>query len=348
MTGLFIPSVHWVHRVSWLTLLILLPFQKLQGETNRPGEVQFSNGESAEGTLSLSPGSELKIYVGSTLKTLPLDRVREVLLEPVKETMDQKWRFEEAGRTQKKYWGQPYPVRELRATITLVDGPVFHGHLFTTVLYLAGPEQTTKIVLRAKDKGQEGQTFNDLVYPTRLAFTDQTQPVAGKLSVTFLHTNATELVALTPGALLRVAASRTPGANEFHLAGLQTDTPFMAYKTDASLQVVWSSCTDTGLTARMSQALGDARDFFDSKQLLGIQRAGDNVYTLLMLARLAHTTLEQDASQPWRLEIWRWKDNGDRLMVAGRGYFYRGITRKSEGPPRVELIPDIKVEGSLP
>jgi len=336
MSGILKQSVHFA---GLLTLLILLSAQALHSETNRTGQVQLSNGDIAEGTISLTQGSELKIYVGTTLKTLPLSLIQEILLEPEKETMERKWRFEEAGRTQKKYWGQPYPVREIRATITLADGTQFQGHLYTTVLYLEGSEQTTKIVLRAKDKGNEGQTFNDLIYPVRIAFTDKAIPIVGKITIKLAHSNATELVALTPGALLRIPARPTPDAKEFQLTGLTMTNLFTAFKADSALQVTWPVNTDTGLTARVEQALNDARDFFDSKQLLGLQRREDDIYALLMLSRRAQTSMDQEASQPWRLEIWRWKDNGDRLMIAGRGYFFRGIIRKSEVPPVVVLLP---------
>jgi hypothetical protein len=300
----------------------------------------------AEGLISLTPGSEFKIFVGSTLKTLSLEQVQEIRLDPEKESLEQKWRFAEAGRTQKTKWGQAYPIRELRATITLADGMIYKGHLYTTVLYLEGREQTTKIVLRAKDKGSEGQTLNDLVYPVRVAFKDKASSVAEIITIKSANPNATELAALTPGALLRVAATRKPNTEGFLLTGLPVANPFTAVKTDSTIEVEWPANAETGLTARVEQALGLARDFFDSQKLLGVQRCGDDIYTLLMLTRKAITTLDQADSQPWRLEIWRWKDNGDRLMIAGRGYFFRGIIPKTASPPPIVIVPIISTTSS--
>ncbi len=327
-------------RVMGLVIpLILLSSLELRSETNRPGQVQFSNGDTAEGMFSLTPGCELKLHMGSVLKSLPISQVQEILLGPEKESMERKWRFEEAGRTEKKYWGEPYPVREIHATITMADGTSYRGHLYTTVLYLEEAEQTTKIVLRAKDKGTEGQTFNDLIYPVRITFTDKTMTGPGKITIQPALSNVTELVVLTPGALLRISAPPVPGTKEFQLAGLTMTNPFTAYKTDSAFYVEWSANTNIELSAKVRQALKDSRDFFDDKQLLGLQRQGDDVYSLLMLSRQAHTTLDQEASQPWRLEIWRWKDNGDRLMLAGRGCFFRGIIPKAAPPPAVVLLP---------
>ena len=295
----------------------------------------------AEGLFSLTPGSELKIHTGKELKTVPLDRVREIVFEPEKETLEKKWRFVEAGRTQKETWGQPYPVREIRAVLTLADGTVIRGHVYTTVLYLEGKEQTVKVVLRAKDRGNEGQTFADLVYPVRIAFTDTALSATGPILIRARNSQAADLVALTPGALLRLPAVRTPDGSAFKLAGLLAPTAFLAVKTGACVRVGWPTDVDTGLVARVEQAVGIAEDFFDAKTLLGTQRFGDDIYSLLMLSRKGHTTLDREKSQPWRLEIWRWKDNGERLMAAGRGYFFRGILPKGEEPPTVALSPEI-------
>lgn len=347
--------VEWVQTASVAALLAIAGFLPCSGfcdPSARPALVQFSNGETVEGSLSLTPGSELKLHTGKELKTLSLDLVQQMVFEPEKEKMEQKWRFVEAGRTQKETWGKPYPVREIRASISLADGSLVRGHLYTAVLYLEGKEQTSKVVLRAKDRGGEGQTFMDLVYPVRIAFTDKAQSVAGALSIKVADSNATELVALTPGALLRLPADRSPGQSLFRITGMTTTNTFLAVRSATGFTVGWQGGSDTALVGRIEQALSLDEDFFDSKTLLGVQRCDDDVYSLLMLARKGHTTLVQEKSQPWRLEIWRWKDSGDRLMVASRGYFYRGLTRTGENPPPVLLMPDIRVvgpgEGAVP
>jgi hypothetical protein len=58
-----------------------------------------------------------------------------------------------------------------------------------------------------------------------------------------------------------------------------------------------------------------------------------------LAARKGKTTLEESRSQPWRLEIYRWKteEGSDRLMLAGQGYLFRGIGAKNEAVPAVEL-----------
>lgn len=328
----------WTGRLHLSAVLAITTFLSAAvAQSNRLAMVQFSNGEQAEGTLSLTPGDELKIHDGKELKTLGLDVVQDMVFEPEKETMEQKWRFLEAGRTQKEKWGKPFPVREMRATVSVADGTVIRGHVYTTVLYLEGKEQTTKVVLRAKDRGNEGQTFADIVYPVRISFSDRAPSVNGTIGIKVSDAEATELVALTPGALLRLPATRLTEGPTFRLAGLLTSHLFLAVRTPSRITVGWPAPADTGLVTRIEQGLGNAEDFFDARTLLGVHRSGDDVYSLLMLSRRKSTTLEAAESQPWRLEIWRWKDNGERLMVAGRGFFFRGILAKDEQPPPVSL-----------
>jgi hypothetical protein len=137
---------------------------------SRPGQIQFSNGETVEGTLSLTPGAELSIEAGGQLRRVSFDRVQAISLTPEHEEMVQKWRFVEAGKTQKQREGDPYPVRQLRATIVLASGEKITGHLYTTVLYVEGQERTQKVVLWAKQRGKEGQALESLIYPTQIVF----------------------------------------------------------------------------------------------------------------------------------------------------------------------------------
>ena len=91
----------------------------------------------------------------------------------------------------------------------------------------------------------------------------------------------------------------------------------------------------------MQTALANSEDFFDERRVLGVFRdkAAGEVYSLILAARKGQTTLEEARSQPWRLEIYRWKteEDSERLMLAGQGYLFRGIGAKGEAVPAVEL-----------
>jgi hypothetical protein len=306
-------------------------------EAGRPGEIQFSNGETQSGIISLTPGSQLQIHTGKELRSLALDTVREIRIEPESEEMEQKWRFVEAGRVEKEKWGQPYPVRSLRTTLVPTSGSSIVGHLYTTVLYVEGQDSAaTKVVLLAKQRGKEGETFADLVYPVRIAFADPAHGTTDSLRIQVK--DKAEVVALTYGTLTRLVAEPV-GQEEQRLPSPLGAKVFAATRAHGVIRVGWPAAADAELRARIEKLYGEVRDFFDQFRVLGVQVDGEDVYSLVMASRTGRTTLHAEQSQPWRLEIWRWKLDGDNAMVAGRGYFFRGILEKGAEPPPVTLDP---------
>ena len=317
--------------MKWLWFILIASTALAQ----RPGIVQFSNGDTVAGQISLTPGAELKVINGATLSSLTLDKVQEIRLAPEEETLEQKWRFPIAGQTRKEKWGLPYPVRHLRATVVLGDGQTLAGHLYTTVLYVEGPEKNQKVILEAKQRGKEGETFQALVYPASVKFTDvatATEPMIR------LQTGlAGKLVALTRGALVRLEATgdRLPSPLGAEL--------FVAVQNETGITVGWPLDQDAAITKTVREALSDVRDFFDVLGLHGVWRdpvTGD-VYSLLLLERRGATTLNAERSQPWRCEVWRWKfeDEEKKLLVAGRNYFFRGIVARGAQAPVLTLSP---------
>lgn len=305
----------------------------------RPGTVQLSDGEILAGQLSLTPGESLKILQNGTYRSIGWERVREIQFRPVNERLEQKWRFPEAGQTRKEKWGQPYPVRELEASVRIGGGQEITGHLFTTVLYVATGERTHKIVLARKQRGKEGERLAALVYPVRISFADAPAETAGGIRLKFA---ARDLVALTHGVLARVESRRVE-TGEFELPATFGENLFLAAETKDGLLVGWPGQTDPGLQQLVTAALADVRDFLDQQRVLGVYRAGDDVYSAMMLRRCGPTSLNEARSQPWRLEIWRWKYDAEsrKLMLAGRGWFFRGILSPQEQPPPVQLSEEL-------
>ena len=321
--------------MKWLGWIILVSATLAQEP--RPGIVQFSNGDTIVGQISLTPGAELKIVNGTTLSTLTLDKVQEIRLAPEEETLEQKWRFPVAGQTRKEKWGAPYPVRHLRATVSLGGGQTVAGHLYTTVLYVEGPEKNQKVILEAKQRGSEGATFQTLVYPASVRFTDAAVATAPKIRLQTGLDGA--IVALTRGALVRLEAN-----------GDQLPSPlgaelFVAVQTAAGITVGWPAESDAILSKAVQDALPDVRDFFDRLGLIGVWRdsANGDVYSLMRLERHGPTTLGAEQSQPWRCEVWRWKfaDEEKKLLVAGRNYFFRGIVGRGQLAPAVTPSPKL-------
>ena len=313
-------------------------------EELRDGRVEFSDGNAISGKVSLTPGGELKIQAGPQMRVLDLARVREIRLAPEKEEMDRNWRFKEAGQTAKEFFGEPYPVRSLQTTVVLAGGESFTGHLYSTVLYVETGETAQKVLLLAKQRGKEGQSLKSLVYPTRISFAGAT--VADTATATLrLKWPGLEsrpgIAALTRGALVSLTPTPAGPAGEYKMTSPSGREFFLAIKTGARIVVGWPPEKDEKALAQVQKALANSEDFFDERRVLGVVRdqAAGEIYSLLLAERKGQTTLDETRSQPWRLEIYRWKseEGSDRLMLAGQGYLFRGIGAKNEAVPTVEL-----------
>lgn len=324
------------------TILVLLLLCGLTAACaqERVGTIEFSDGSTLAGNLSLTPGSQLKLQAGPEVREFGLDRVQEVRFAPEKESMERAWRFSEAGQTAKEYFGDPYPVRYFKATVTLADGEELSGHLYTTVIYVTTDSGAQKVILPAKQQGKEDETFRQLIYPARISFGDSATATTGTVTLKLPGFGAaTEVVALTRGGLVRLEAKPLAPA-EFKLPSPLGQPVFLAAKSGPKIIVGWPKTADHKVLALVGAALANSEDFFDDRRILGAVEDPTNseIYSLVLAMRRGGTTLDETRSQSWRLEIYRWK-LGDqrRVMLAGRNYFFRGIGAKGDAPPAVEL-----------
>ena len=324
-----------------MSLALLLASLAVAPAQERAGKIEFSDSNTLSGVISLTPGGELKIEAGPQIRTLALDRVREIRFAPEKEDMERAWRFREAGQTAKEFFGDPYPVRHLAATVTLGNGEKISGHLYTTVLYVADGENVQKVILLAKQRGKEGDTFQSLVYPKLISFGDSAAATAMvKLKLSGLGVKP-EVVAITRGALVRLEAKPRSGAGEFEMPSPLGKEFFIAAKSGPTILIGWPKPAEEKIIRTSSRgALTNSEDFFDDRRILGAFEDTPNseIYSLVLAVRKGKTTLDETRSQPWRLELYRWKlDDDGRVMLAGQDYFFRGIGAKDEAPPAVEL-----------
>jgi hypothetical protein len=322
----------------------------------RPGKVEFSDGTILAGKISLSPGSELKLHLGNQLKTLALDHVQEIEMSPEKESLEQNYRFIEAGKAIKETEGRPYPVRFLTTRITLAGGQTITGHLYTTVLYVQGEESARKVILLAKRRGQEGETLAGLVYPVRITFDGAAKEVPPAIRVRLKLPGigpSAKMGALARGSLVQLEV-KSAGSGEYLLASPLGKDVFLAVEAGRTIYVGWPRQSDANLATLIRNAMPNSEDFFDERKLLGAFRdeASADIYSLVLAVRAGKTTLEESRSQPWRLEIYRWKQEAEarRVMLAAQGYLFRGIEASGRPAPTVELTEqlwNLKRSGNL-
>lgn len=308
----------------------------------RPGVIEFSDGKTMEGNITLTPGKQLQLLDGTQARLFGLEQIREIRFAPEEETLERKWRFPEAGQTKKEITGKPFPVRHVKATILLPDNSALTGHLFTTVLYLEAKDETRKVILYAKQRGTEGQTLAQLTYPTRIQFTDDAGQAEARWKVQLNApgiTAATEVAGMSIGSLVRLNATSTEQSGAYEVAAPVGEEMFLGWRTGNNIVVGWPKNADDKIVARIRQGLTDAEDFFDQKELLGVHHdePAGCVYSLLLLSRAGHTTMDGEKTQPWRVSVWRWKldiETG-QLMLAGRGDLFRDIIERGGALPSV-------------
>ena len=320
------------HLVTFLPIAIglVLTFSTGSALAGRPGSISFSDGTSLEGDISLTPGYTLTLHDGKNPHSIPMESVREIRFAPEREERVKAWRFKEAGQAIKQEWGEPYPVRQLEATVLLHEGEKWTGHLHTLPLYVTATGVTQKVVILAKQRGQPGETLESLVYPLSVRFDDAAAASnrLAKLNLTPNPGAGVSVCAITQGTLVRLPARRASTHEPFLIEAPLGAPLFVALQKDGRLTAAWSNQAEPEVTAVVTQAVAEARDFFDQRTVLGVRRDQDKVYALVILIRVGHTTLDAKSSQPWRLEIWRFKMDPDsrKLLLAARNWFFRGIT----------------------
>lgn len=303
----------------------------------RPGMVEYSDGHSVTGNVTLTPGKQIQFLDGTQQRAFGLEQVREIRFFAEEETLERKWRFIAAGKADKEFTGQPYPVRHVKATVALADGGTITGHLFTTVLYVEDAEGACKIILLAKQRGEEGQTLAQLVYPSRISFTDKAGQAGVQLTVK-LGSSPDEFMGMALGSLTRLNARRAE-AGQYTMAAPLGEELLLGWRKGNDILVGWATNAEAKVVTRVREGVKDAEDFFDGKELLGVwhDAAAGNVYSLMLLHRQGGTTLGGAKSQPWRVSVWRWKYDPEtnQLMLAGRGDMFRGIIGPGDTLPAV-------------
>ncbi len=345
MKAVMLPVFKRILRTGLLGLCGLC-FGALGALAQTHDSVKWSDGTRVAGLLTLTPGRPLQMFVDGKLYLLPFDRVAEIALAPAKEELVQAWRFVEAGQSQKVRDGDPYPVRDLEATVKLVDGAVLHGHLKTDVVYLepAGQgEAVRKIVLAAKQRGNPGQSLQDLVYPKRItrAAPEEAAPEK-RYVVPGPGLQAAQWVGIARDSLSRYEGQEGAGSIWFPAAP-GGEPLVLAAQLGRQIDIAWPQDATApearkAQLARLREELKGWSDFMDRREVLAVWSRGEEVWSLLMLWRAAPTTLDKEASLPWRLEVLRWKLVPDApALIAGRAWLFRGLLKPGEPPPSVLL-----------
>ena len=318
----------------------------------RPGSVEWSDGRKLGGAISLTPGKDLRLFTSTAQVSLELDEVKEIRFKPEKEEMREGFYFPNAGQATQAKTGEVYPVRYLQTEITLGDGKVLEGQLFTTTFYVETDDATEKVVLMAKQTGADGQKLADLPYTTLIRF-DDGSPSAGSSQIDL--TNA-GLSGIQPPV---VVAKPDLGVLPLQqIAGKQIWTVplgdpgklLFAVEAGDGIYVAWPEAeADPSIQQAVNDSLKEMQDFYDTRTLLGCFADADagDVYSLVMLKRMGTTYSFSADKKPWSLVILRWKYDADvkKTTLLNRVPLATGRAEGNSQPPAVfkkaALLPDI-------
>ena len=343
----------------------------------RAGVVEWSDGHKLTGAISLTPGKDLRIFADTAQVSLSLDEVKEIRFTVEKEQMWEGFYFPNAGQATQVKTGEVYPIRYLQTHITLGNGQVVEGHLFTTVFYVENDNGAQKVVVMAKQTGANGQKLADLIYPTVIRF-DAGAANAGSTQIDLTQAGFVPLHPLvimvqpdlaqppmeqSPGKPIWTVPVADPGKIIFAVEasdGVHITWPLGAYvgneiTTTAAVPLAGPLAeVDPIIRIAVKDGLRDMRDFYDDRTLLGSFAGGDgsDIYSLVMLKRLGKsvdgggTPLPADIT-PWSLVMLRWKYDAEQKKVTllNRVMLKIGRMEGNSAPPKVfkepELLRDI-------
>jgi len=328
----------------------------------RPGSVAWSDGHKVAGAISLTPGKDLRLFLPKGQVAIQLSEVREIIFKPEKEEMREGFYFPNAGQATQAKTGEIYPTRSLLTQITLADGKVLEGHLFTTTLYVETDANTEKVVLMAKQTGTNRQKLTDLVYPAQIHF-DNAAVSAGSSQIDLTQagfsTTHPPVVVAKPDLALQ-PLQQIDGKSIWTVSTKNSDKLLFSAETKGGIYVAWPESPFPGpdidplAQKAVETALKTMQDFYDTRTLLGNFAEDGNVYSLVMMKRLGPTNGFDTGRIPWSLVILRWKYDSDekKATLLNRVSLAMGRAEGNSQPPVVfkepKLLSDITASPVAP
>jgi hypothetical protein len=348
-----------------LTLALALMCVGYACADGRPGRVEFSDGRKETGAISLSPGKDLRLFTTDKALTFQLAEVKEIHFKPEKEEMAEGFYFPTAGQATQAKTGEVYPTRYLQAKITLADGKVQQGHLYTTTFYVETEDNTDKVVVLAKQTGANGQKLGDLVYPTSILF-DATATASASamldLSQAGFVPTKPPMIVVEP-ELTQPAAQAVNGKQAWSISTDRPDQLFFAVEAADGIHVPWAqgaSPAPANLNAADNSSLGDVdplirgavknalhdmQDFYDTRTLLGSFAGGDgtDIYSLVMMSRNGAIVGMTADTKPWSLVLFHFKYDPDekKMTVLHKAVLSTGRATGNSPPPTVFKQPEL-------
>ncbi|MDO4558249.1 MAG: hypothetical protein Q4C47_04725 [Planctomycetia bacterium] len=149
-----------------------------------PGFLTLSDGSTIAGSIFLTRDKRVKIEdkAAERQREIPLSAIVSIETIVDREWMEDEWRFRENANNEKYFTGRSYPSRIFRHLVTLRNGRKIEGALSEVIYVDPAPElvypdmsasevaskglsiPTRRFLLHKRDKGEPGETLEDLSY----------------------------------------------------------------------------------------------------------------------------------------------------------------------------------------
>jgi len=329
-----------------------------------------------EGTFRRFYGRERTFAPGKVTSIRLEPRPDLASREKPAERMERKWDWKELAKFEderdeisheKVFIGKPFPVRELQAVVTFNSGETLRGSLDRTAVYIypEGSFTAKKFVVRSKEKGEEGESFDDLVHVKSIRFLEDGRsfPASHRIQFNAVKPDQPALVwAIARNTLTRLDPSAANSAEHaFDVSGVYGEGLFVAVEHEGTYTVGWKNRADEKLWKTAKRHLNEMRDYYNERKLLGVYRVPDShdVLTLVRLRRHVPETsvrehqpgrfgLSKDSSlEFYRIGIWRWRQNpqtGEMILVNRGSFFRKELPERGMDTPAVETTPQLWID----
>lgn len=306
-------------------------------------QVTFSNGEKVEGDFALTPGKKLEIFDVNKKKRFQVDAGEIVRISATveEEKMEQGWMFREEGLKDKIKLAFFYPLRQLLTDITLSSGATLHGHI-NGLFFLEKDGDSKRYIIYSNQKGEKGQTLNDLVYIKEVAFPNR-KAADGKLGT---------IKAPPKTALLNIERDMTieapfnalvPGKYDAFIFDSKFKQPHgtTPYRIRYGLSGEKAPEEDVkGIYKKIELV----EEFYTKKKIVAAVRHGkDGVKALMELTR---SEASYDAGLRFaRWEVWTFEPTSTTWNIVKRMYLQREKFSDKEAMPVFEYSEEGKLKG---
>jgi len=133
----------------------------------RSAVITLSDGSTLRGTVATTPDKPIRIWdeKAEVYRDVPFRLIKSLEAHVLWERDEPEWRFIDSGSDIKEQTGRTYPARELEYTATLLNGQQIRGGIVAPLYFESSEDNERRtLVLHKRQKGEAGQTLEELVY----------------------------------------------------------------------------------------------------------------------------------------------------------------------------------------